>query len=120
MHGISIGITDAILPNDSGREFLVRKKLLTDLQQPRRHLWLGGGKALLSVRILSIDNRAGGKNDFHGDDRMVRVDRRPATHATRVICKYATDRRGVNARGIRPHAAGVRFQYFVNTSKRST
>ena len=65
-----------------------------------------------------IDDRAGRKDDFHCDDRMVRIDCWPATHATRVIGQYTADCCGVNARGIRSHAAGVRFQYFVNTSKR--
>src|SRR5277367_4261560 len=74
---------------------------------------------LLSVRLSGIDDRAGRKNDFHGDDRMVRVDCRSATHTTGVVCQYATDRCGVNTGWVRSHAAAVRFQYFVNTSKRS-
>src|ERR1700729_741 len=117
MHGISTGVTDNILPNNSGREFLVCKNLLTDLQQSCRHFWLGGGKPFLSVRVFGIDNRAGSKNDFHGNDRMVRIDRWPATHTTRVVGQYATDCCGVKARRIRSHAAGVRFQDFVYPSK---
>src|ERR1700733_9596897 len=117
MHSISTGVTDAKLPNNSGREFLVCKNLLTDLQQSGRHFRLGCGKAFLSVRVFGIDNRAGGKNDFHGNDRMVRIDRWPATHTTRVVGQYATDGCGVKARRIRAHAAGVRFQHFVNPSK---
>src|SRR5580692_8735954 len=49
---------------------------------------------------------------------MVRINRWPATHTARVIGQYAADCGGVNARRVRSHAAGVRFQYFVNTSKR--
>src|SRR3984885_1053487 len=119
MHSISTGVTDAKLPNNSGREFLVCKNLLTDLQQSGRHFRLGCGKAFLSVRIFGIDNRASGENDFHGDDRMVRIDRWPATHTTRVVGQYATDCCGVKARRIRSHAAAVRFQHFVNASKGS-
>src|ERR1700688_2438423 len=51
---------------------------------------------------------------------MVRIDLRPTTHTTCVVSQYAADCCGVNARRIRPHAAGVRFQHFVNTSKRSS
>src|ERR1700734_2557040 len=49
---------------------------------------------------------------------MVRVDRRPASHTARVIGQYATDGCGVIARRVRSHAAGVRFQHFVNPSER--
>src|SRR5580698_87908 len=119
MHGISIGVTDAVLPGNSVREFLVGKDLLTNLQQSRRHFWLGRSKAFLSVRVFGIDNRAGRKNDFHGDDRMVRIDRWRATHTTCVIGQQATDGCGVKARRIRPHTARVRFQYLVNPSERS-
>src|SRR5580692_12776782 len=49
---------------------------------------------------------------------MVRVDRRPASHTTRVIGQYATDGCGVIARRVRSHAAGVRLQHFVNPSER--
>src|ERR1700733_4434043 len=48
---------------------------------------------------------------------MVRIDRRPASHTTRVIGQYATDCCGVKARRIRPHTAGVRLQHFVNPSE---
>ena len=72
---------------------------------------------LLSVRVLGIDDRAGRENDFHGGDGMVRIDCWPATHTARVIGQYATDGGGVNAGRIRSHAAGVRFQNFVNTPK---
>src|SRR6202046_1967299 len=48
---------------------------------------------------------------------MVRIDRWPATHTTRVVGQYATDGCRVRARRIRAHAAGVRFQDFVNPSK---
>src|ERR1700684_3780851 len=120
MHAISTGVTDAILPNNSGREFLVCENLLTDLEQSGRHFWLGCSKTFLSGRVFGIDNRTGRKNNFHGDDRMVRIDRWPATHTTRVIGQYATDGCGVKARRIRSHAAGVRFQGFVNPSKRSS
>src|SRR5580700_11114148 len=117
MHGISTGVADAILPNNSGTQYLVCKNLLTDLQKSRRDFWLGCLKTFLSVRIFGIDNRAGRQNDFHSDDRMVRIDRRPASHTTRVIGQYATDCCGVKACGIRSHAAAVRFQRFVNPSK---
>src|ERR1700749_2291752 len=103
MHGISTGVTDAILPNNLDRELLVCKNPLPDLQQSCRHFWLGGCKAFLSVRVFSIDNRAGSKNDFHGNDRVVRIDRWPATHTTRVVGEYATDSCGVIARRIWPH-----------------
>src|SRR5580692_373680 len=117
MHGIPIGVTDAILSSNSVSDFLVCENLLTDLQQSRRHFWLRGSKTFLSVRVFGIDNRTGRKNDFHGDDRMVRIDRWSATHTTRVIGQYATDCCGVHTCRIRSHAAGVRFQHFVNTSK---
>src|ERR1700733_558197 len=65
----------------------------------------------------NVPHRAGRKNDFHGDDRMVRIDRWPASHTTRVIGQYATDSCGVHARRIGSHAAAVRFQHFVNTAK---
>src|SRR5271156_6464934 len=71
MHGISASVTDAILPDNSGRELLVRKNLPADLRQARRHFWLGCSKTFLSVRVLGIDDRAGRKYDFHSDDRMV-------------------------------------------------
>src|SRR5271154_630784 len=119
MHGISIGVTDAVLPSNSVRDFLVCENLLTDLQQPRRHFWLRCGKAFPSVRVFGIDNRAGRKNDFHSEDRMVRIDRWPATHTTRVIGQYATDCCGVRARRVWSHAAGIRFQYLINAPKRS-
>src|SRR5580692_10469256 len=48
---------------------------------------------------------------------MVRIDRWPAAHATRVIGQYATDCCGVKARRIRPHAAAIRFQHIVNPSE---
>src|ERR1700691_2274660 len=105
MHGISACVTDAILPDNSGTEVLVRENLLADFQQSCRYLWLGCSKALLSVRVLGIDDRAARKNDCHSDDRMVRIDCWPATHTTRVIGQYATDCRRVNARRVRPHAA---------------
>src|ERR1700722_174641 len=119
MHSVSVSVTDAILAMNSVTDFLVRKKLLADYQQSGRHFRLGGSKMFLSVRVLGIDNRAGRENDFHGDDRMVRIDCRPATHTTGVIGQYATDGCGINAGRIRSHAAGIRLQRFVNTSEGS-
>src|ERR1700722_18119759 len=49
---------------------------------------------------------------------MVRIDCWPAAHTTRVIGQYAADSRGVNARWVRSHAAGVRLQHFVNMPQR--
>src|ERR1700722_7893950 len=49
---------------------------------------------------------------------MVRIDCWPAAHTTRVIGQYAADSRGVNAGGVRSHAARVRVQYFVNAFQR--
>src|SRR5580704_4456484 len=48
---------------------------------------------------------------------MVGIDRWRATHTTRVIGQYATDGCGIHACRIRSHAAGVRFQDFVDASK---
>src|SRR5580704_6359496 len=117
MHGISIGVTDRILPSNSVADSLVCKNLLTDLHQSCRYFWLRGSKTFLSMRVFSVDNRAARKNDFHGDDRMVRIDRWATTHTARVNGQYATDCCCVHARRIRSHAAGVRFQHFVNTSQ---
>src|ERR1700677_409067 len=117
MHRISIGVTDAVFADNSIGNFLVGENLLTDLQYSCRHFRLGGSKQILSLRIFRIDNRACRKNNFHGDDGMVRIDRWPATHAARVNGQYTTDGCCVHACGIRSHAAGVRFQHFVNASK---
>src|SRR5271170_3983975 len=48
---------------------------------------------------------------------MVRIDRGRATHTACVIGQQATDGCRVKARRIRAHAAGVRFQHFVNPSE---
>src|SRR3984957_1283610 len=117
MHGISTSVTDAILPDNSGGEFLICKNLLADLQQSRRHFRLGSRKAFFNARVFGIDYRTRSENDLHRHDRMVGIDRWSATHTSRIVGQYATDGCGVIAGRIGSHSATIGLQHFVNPSK---